>query len=427
MVSQTITPQNSAEKLIWYALIFCYPFYFLGALYLVGPVVGWSLLFLLLINFITSQQLTDSNLKFSSIHFCWVVGMLLMLLALVVGHLNFNLSNIQLIKSTVGWAKGWALLAIFILCGALPVRPCLIIRACMKICQHTLLLMPLFIGAWLLGLPQTLYVSPLQVIGGPGPEFFALSLYEIDPGSGLPRWRLFTPWAPALGMLANIFLVFAFEEKSTYWRRIGFTAAVCMILMSQSRLALLFMLFILAFKFQLKFLGGYRLMFFLSIFSLIFTLFSEPIVQTLENSVDAIKSARADSTRVRSILARIAIDRWWNEAPIWGHGIVERGPHLVEYMPIGSHHTWYGLLFIKGLIGLLALLLPMLISVGAILTAMKVSRLAPTALLLLLLLIAYTLGENLEILAYLFWPALIIIGVVHKEGRNQQKTSADLP
>ena len=36
-----------------------------------------------------------------------------------------------------------------------------------------------------------------------------------------------------------------------------------------------------------------------------------------------------------------------------GTRIVERGPHLVEFMPIGSHHTWYSLLFVKGSSGAL--------------------------------------------------------------------------
>ena len=44
---------------------------------------------------------------------------------------------------------------------------------------------------------------------------------------------------------------------------------------------------------------------------------------------------------------------------IWGHGTVERGPHIVEYMPIGSHHTWNGLLFVKGMVGYAGLAVPM--------------------------------------------------------------------
>jgi hypothetical protein len=48
------------------------------------------------------------------------------------------------------------------------------------------------------------------------------------------------------------------------------------------------------------------------------------------------------------LLGEIAQQRWRHEAFWFGHGMVERGPHLVEYMPIGSHHSWYGLLLSKG-------------------------------------------------------------------------------
>ena len=53
-----------------------------------------------------------------------------MLLALLAGHLSWSLGVGQLIKSGIGWAKGWALLALFILAGAvLRLRLTVIARA----------------------------------------------------------------------------------------------------------------------------------------------------------------------------------------------------------------------------------------------------------------------------------------------------------
>ncbi len=236
MDAQTIAPENTEERLVWYGLIWTYPLYFLGALYISGPVIGW-LLFLLVAKRWLWPTANHPNLAIPWPLWLWLLGMLVMLVALLVGHLDYRLGTVQLVKSSIGWAKGWALLALFILAGTLSIRPQLLYRAAMKVCQHTLLLSPLFIFAWLLRLPETPYVSPLKFIGGPGPEFFAVSLYEIDPGSGLPRWRLFTPWAPALGFVANIFFLFALGEQNKRWRAIGLTATILMILMSQSRLA----------------------------------------------------------------------------------------------------------------------------------------------------------------------------------------------
>ena len=134
------------------------------------------------------------------------------------------------------------------------------------------------------------------------------------------------------------------------------------------------------------------------------------------------RGARADSSRVREALGRIAVERWSNEAPWFGHGVVENGPHMVEYMPIGSHHSWYGLLFVKGLAGVMALAVPLTAS-AAVLAAKGISgQLARTAFGLVLVLVLYSFGENLEILSYLYWPALVVIGLALKN-RSASETS----
>ena len=404
-----MVPETAEERIVWAALVWTYPLYFLGALYLTGPIVGWLLFLLLLLRFVRAEQQQQIPLSV----WVWCIGMLFMLISLVVGHVLNDLGTLQLIKSSIGWAKGWALMALFILVGTQHIRPQILVRGAMHVCLHTLILLPLFVGAWVLRLPETAYVSPIRVIGGPGPEFFAVSLYEIDPGSGLPRWRLFTPWAPALGFVANIFFLLSRLEQDRFWRASGVIASVMMILMSQSRLALLALIFMVGLLWAWRRLSGPALAFCTAASAFLFAFFGAWILQMLESTYDAIKAARADSTRVRETLARIALQRWEQEAPIWGHGVVERGPHLVEYMPIGSHHSWYGLLFVKGAVGLLALAIPLAFSVCALVKAGS-SLPCRIAACCALLLFAYTFGENLEILAYLIWPGLIMLGIGHR-------------
>ncbi|WP_394494359.1 hypothetical protein [Shewanella sp. ENK2] len=221
MDSQTIITENVDEKIIYNCISFSYLFWLLGALYVIAPVIAWILFLRLLVKKLDNQP----AFRISITHYVWVLGMWVMLIALVVGHLQFGLGTGKLIKSSIGWAKGWALLAIFPLIGCLPIRPEIIYRASCRVCKHTIMLFPVFVFAWVAGLPSTLYVSPLSIIGGPGPEFFSVSLYEIDPGSGVPRWRLFTPWAPALGMLGNLYFIFALQEKMQHGED-GATAAV---------------------------------------------------------------------------------------------------------------------------------------------------------------------------------------------------------
>ena len=127
--------------------------------------------------------------------------------------------------------------------------------------------------------------------------------------------------------------------------------------------------------------------------------------------MDRFNGARAASTRVRKVLGAIALHRWKSEAPIFGHGVVERGPKLVEHMPIGSHHSWYGLLFVKGIVGLLALAIPLAWTVIEMIVKSQSDRVARAALAVTIVIIFYTFGENLEILSYLFWPGLVVIGI----------------
>ncbi|MFS1422189.1 capsular biosynthesis protein [Shewanella sp. 10N.286.48.B5] len=407
MDPQTIVAQNVDEKIIYNSIVYSYLFWLFGALYVIAPVIAWVLFARLLYKKISGQQ----TCRISISHYVWVFGMLFMLIALVVGHLDFGLGIGKLIKSSIGWAKGWALLAIFPLIGCLSIRPEIIYRACCRVCKHTILLFPLFLIAWKVGLPSTLYVSPLSIIGGPGPEFFSVSLYEIDPGSGVPRWRLFTPWAPALGMLGNLYFIFAVQEKDSRWKKWGIAGSLLMVLMSQSRLGLVCYFALIGFFTLFKLVRSPLLYFLLSPLMLLIGVVGEATINKIQISIAAIKAARADSTRVRQALADIAVERWMNEAVIFGHGIVERGPHMVEYMPIGSHHTWYGLLFVKGVVGAVALAIPMLVTFLILLIRLFSQPMARVGMAILLMLSLYTFGENLEILAYLFWPGLIVLGM----------------
>jgi hypothetical protein len=139
------------------------------------------------------------------------------------------------------------------------------------------------------------------------------------------------------------------------------------------------------------------------------------IIETFVEARGRFAAARAASSRVRAALGRIAVQRWQSEAPIWGHGVVERGPHLVEYMPIGSHHSWYGLLFVKGIVGFFALLIPMVWTAIEMLIKAQASRTARVGFAMTLILFLYSFGENLEILVYLFWPAMVVMGIAMKQ------------
>jgi hypothetical protein len=86
----------------------------------------------------------------------------------------------------------------------------------------------------------------------------------------------------------------------------------------------------------------------------------------------------------------------------------------VAGMPIGSHHTWFSLLFIKGLVGFTAFLVPMLLSFVSLAIKAHKSATARIALSFLLTLFLFTFNDNQQRLAYLYWPGLIIMGIALK-------------
>jgi hypothetical protein len=93
--------------------------------------------------------------------------------ALWAGHMDWSLGTKQTIKSSIGWAKGWALLTLFPLLGVvLPIRREILTRAQCTLGLWTSIIAPVLLIAPILGLPECIFTSPLKAIGGPGPEIF---------------------------------------------------------------------------------------------------------------------------------------------------------------------------------------------------------------------------------------------------------------
>ena len=411
-----IRPENFPEKLVWYVITGTYGFYLLGAMYIVGSALGWILFFYLLLKLWLQDDQTPASEKIvvPGILWVWIIGMIMMEVALVMGHLDFNLPTSQIIKSSIGWAKGWALLALYPLAGCLNIRPQIIYRAICIVCLQTLFLIPLLVAAPLLHLPEVLYVSPLKVIGaGLGSSFFDVSLYEVDY-SGQIRQRLFTPWGPALGFVANVYFALAMGEKNKKWRWYGIFGSLYMSQICKSRLAQVCIVSTPIIIFFLARIVRPVVLMVMGTMSVVSGILATNIINALDTFWTKFKAARADSSRVRAALKEIAFYRAKTEAPIWGHGVVQQGPHLVEFMPIGSHHTWAGLAFVKGMVGFYSLAIPMLVSFLILLVKSQKYQTARRGLAVLFILFLYTFGENLEILAYLYWPGLIIMGIAFK-------------
>lgn len=415
MGAQELRPETLEESLIYWAIVGTWGFWLLGLLYVVGSAMGYILLLVVLLRALTGPAHGGNRLNppaFPAL--VWMAGMLVMLLALVVAHIDLELGFAQTLKSSIGWAKGWAIMGLMPLVGSMiVVRPAIIGRALGLLAAQTLLLAPFFFLASKVHLPGVLYVSPLHGIFGVAPEFFDVTLYTYDEVTGQARWRFFGPWSTAAAFYAGIGLVLSIRDRSGYIKAVSIVSTIVVCYMAGSRLSLVALpVILLAIPFMSNVLRP-AVWVFLAFVATLGILFSQDAYLAYQDASDAFNAARAASSRVRAALGNIAYHRWETGEILFGNGVLQRGGHVVETMMIGSHHTWWGLLFVKGAVGFAALAVPMAVSFFDLLLKAQASRVASAALAVVLSLMFFSLADNLEIVAYLIWPGLLYLGIAH--------------
>lgn len=410
-------PQNLEETLVWYYITGTYILFFLGAQYIVAPLLAWFLVLYLVKKLWEQTEETplEERISIPLGVWIWIVSMLTMGLALVVGHMDFNLGTIKTIKSFINaFLRTWALLAVFPLIGCLKIRPQLIYRAVCILGIQTLVLVPISYVLSIAGVPMPLFTNSIFAkIGGNSTRYYAATLYISAEGSS--RLSLFAPWSPALALVANIHIVLANQEPDKKLRYLAIIGNIAAILGSASRLGLLCLISMPIIKFVLINLSRPSMQIVLGISSFFAGLFGSQLLTMAQNFKDYFDGRRAASSRVRNILGRLAIDKW-HDAPIWGHGLKSpEGPYVAAKMPIGSHHTWFAALYLHGLVGVIALAIPMFYSFISLFIKAQQSKIAQTGLALILVMFIFSFAENLEGLAFLYWPGLLMLGIALKE------------
>ena len=406
--------------MVYWTILLTWPLYAIGALYVVGPVLAWGLAGFIAVTLYCAPLIRPDMKAVLPPTIVWLAFfcMLGMLVVLWIGQFNNGFSTGQMIKASIGWAKGWALFPLFLMIGAcLCIRMEVLVRAHCVLGLHTLILIPLFILAPKIGLPEKIFTSPLRVVGGPGPEYFSVFLYTIDPANGMPRWQFFTPWSPFAGLIGVITVICALEEKNRFWMVCGLLAGVAMVLMTKSRMSIVGLVVCTALPRGLPLLLKPWALFAAGLVSAAMVVVGDRVMTVLSDAQTHFREMRANSTRVRDALKRIAKERWASEDYWFGHGNVETGSHVTEFMLIGTHHTWYGLLFVRGATGAILFAIPVIATLIALsLYVMRSERgRLPLAVLLALLLVSF--GGNLETQFYIVWPALVIIGAGLSEAR----------
>jgi O-Antigen ligase len=422
-------PQNFEEQLIWYSILSTYILYASGLLYIVNSTIAWILLAYLLLKLRKQKPDTpaEEKIRIPWIIWLWIISMLVMAVGTYVGLVDFQYDTKGILRGLLNWTREWALFALFPLAGScLNIRPQLIYRAICWLCLQSLFFIPISYAAYLLRLPNIVYSSPLERITQNGPIYYNVVLYfkEFDVSEGF-RLTLFAPWSPGLALLGIIYFFFALQEQNKIWRWIGVLTSIMMTYLTVARTAFICLPIVIISSWLFTNFYHIHAQILSSITCFTTGIFSSFLLETIKNFQDNFTSSRQSSSRVREIIVRIGLERF-KEAPIWGHGHFQPGFEGTAKMPIGSHHTWVGLLFIKGLVGFFSFLIPMVYSLIYLLVKAQKNVTAKVALTFLLTLAIFTMTDNQESLAYLYWPGLIVMGVAFKEEKQTIVAHPDL-
>ncbi|MBW4611986.1 MAG: O-antigen ligase family protein [Desmonostoc vinosum HA7617-LM4] len=421
MSSIAIKPQNIPETLIWYYIILTYPIYLLGAQFVFAPILATVLVVYLLKKWWNQTESTPSNEKIiiSLSAWVWLIAILVIEIALVVVTVNSNLRIFEIIAASVLWYKTWGLLALFPLISHLKIRPKLIYRAICYLCLQSVIIT--LIGTLYLSLhfPNIIYTSPLQIFGS-GPKPYEVAIFNNIIHE---RLTLFGVWPTIFASLCNIYFYCAMQESDKKWRYIGIFSSILMIILSRSRTATLCLPLVLFTVWFLTNVIRPWVQLTTGFVSFLIGIFAPTLINWFQAFKDSFDRARSGSSEIRATIYRLSLNSWWNEAPILGHGVRQKyGPFIAAKIPLGSHHTWIGILFTHGLVGCFALAVAFLWSFIDLLIKAQTSETAKVGLSILLIIFISSFADNVEFFAYLYYPGLIILGSAFQEGSPEYKT-----
>jgi O-Antigen ligase len=411
-------PENLPEKLVWHYIILNYLIYFLGAQFVLAPLMAWFLLGYLTLKWWDQNEDTPESQKvhISFTSWIWIGATILLAIAHFVGCLEFGVDTYVMFRDFFNsWVRMWGLFAIFPLIGYLDIRPQLIVRAVCIFCAQSLILVILFwIISFLNGGQGYTYISPLYKFGG------QLNYYTIVIGNviDVTEKRLFmiAPWAPALGLLASIYFFLAMQEADKRWRYVGMLGSCALILSTFSRTAIVGVPIVYIFVSTISQIFQPWTQFAWGITSFITSILIDQVTNYFQEFVSGVKQFRSGSTRAREELNQLSYNAWREEAPIWGHGsYFEKSSVLSGSRTFASDSTLYGILYNNGLMGALALVAIFVFAFFNLLSKTHKHPYAKASLAILSMLLLFLNTENIQATAYLYWPGLVILGIVLKE------------
>jgi hypothetical protein len=420
----TIKPQNLPEKLVWLYIVFNIPIHFIGLQFFLAPLLAYFLVGYLVIQWWKQNEDTpsESQVKVSIASWVLIASILIIAVILLIGCLDFELGFGRTLSSLINrWLRTWALFAVFPLVGHLKIRPQIIFRAVCILCIQMLAWCCVSLATTALHISPLSYISPLSFLGG-GIGYYTVHVFGVThDGDGSLRLIMNAPWSPALGLLGNVLFLLCYQERKLALKCLGMIGALVLIAGSFSRTGVICLPIVLLAYFCVERIFKPYFLFTIGGFSFIAAIFSDQMLLLTREFITGVKSFRQGSTDSRDKIQQLALNSL-NEAFIWGHGtFAEKGPALIHGLGVGSHHMWYGLLYLHGIVGTLVFAVAIIWSFWSLFIKVGITQYAPLGISLLGILLIFSFSENIDSLLYLCWPGLVILGTAFNETESFDK------
>jgi len=418
-------PLTRAEQIVYWTIVLTPVWWLLGIQPLFYPVLIAGLF----LYYFDIDRIVRVPLPLCA--WAWLLMSLVMLWTATLGLLEIGANTQSIMAAGVNFLKSYFLI---FACLTLPfwsqIRTQVVTRAIAWMSAGYLVTIAAELVLLLVSPSVTGYNSPLArlVPGDKSSLRIIFASHSSFLGLPIPRTVLYTPDPPILGLIAVLCFLICLGEYNGRLRQFALTGCVAALILSQSRSAIL--------AFPLALLVGaclqsgvFRQ---ISLWLTSFTFLGCAIVGTtigdlMQRGSEQFEQVRADSSEARAIVVQKTLEAW-QQSPWLGWGVIRGRALLYEdvYISLGSFSTYAAVLYLHGIVGFVALIAAMVLTLAAVYTpALQGHGAAKWAFSCLLVLYVLSNATPLSWMAVYLWFFFIWLGAVIRETRSPQLIHPD--
>ncbi|MEP0917149.1 O-antigen ligase family protein [Leptolyngbya sp. DQ-M1] len=363
-ITPEMSPLSRSERVIYWTIILTPLWWLLGIQPLFYPalVIG-----LLAIHFSLDHLIQKSLPNYV---WAWLAMSIAMLWTAALGIDDMGFDLMVAAAAVVTFAKSYFLI---FACLALPffnrLRVEIVTRAIAWMSAGYLVTISIQVAMLILNIGGDGYTPPLARLLPGDKGSLRVMFADLAPffGVPLPRTVLYTPDPPILGLCSLLCFLICLGERDQQLRRFALLGAVAGLTVSASRSAWICLPIALLVGACLE-SGLFRQ---LSLWSMTATLmgcsiFGLTIEELLRKPAEGFTQVRASSSQERAIVVRETLEAW-QQSPWIGWGVIRGKAHLYEdvYITLGSFSTYAAVLYLNGIVGFIALIAAMLLTLFA--------------------------------------------------------------